>query len=144
MVAARHVLGYSHLVDWIVNRLGVQQFWYGREVGTGVDPFVVSCRLMDRFAALVKREGANALVVALPEQGVFFDAKAAAGQHQALTQVLGCAAKAGLATLDTLAAFEKENVGRDIDTYYGMMHFTERGNALAARAIAAALASSKE
>ena len=100
--------------------------------------------LMDRFAALVKREGANALVVALPEQGVFFDAKAAAGQHEALTEVLGCAAKAGLATLDTLAAFEKENVGRDIDTYYGMMHFTERGNAIAARAIAAALASSKE
>ena len=144
MTAARYVLGYSYLVDWIVNRLGVQQFWYGREVGTGVDPFIVSCRLMDRFAALVKCEGANALVVALPEQGVFFDAKAAAGQHEALTEVLGCAAKAGLPTLNTLAAFEKENAGRDIDTYYGMMHFTERGNATAARAIAAALASSRD
>lgn len=141
---ARHLLGYSHLVDRIVNRLGVQQFWYGREVSAGTDPFIVSCRLMDRFAALVKREHAKALVVALPEQGVFFDAKAAAGQHEALTQVLGCAAKAGLATLDTLAAFEKENVGRDIDAYYTMMHFTDRGGALAARSIAAALASDKE
>ncbi|SEN82284.1 GDSL-like Lipase/Acylhydrolase family [Rhodospirillales bacterium URHD0017] len=137
---ARRLLAYSHLVDWIVNRLGVAQSWYGREVGTGVDPFIVSCRLMDRFAALVKREGASALVVALPEQGVFFDAKAAAGQHEALTQVLGCATKAGLLTLDTLAAFEKEDVGRDIDSYYAMMHFTDRGNAIAARAIAAALA----
>jgi hypothetical protein len=43
-----------------------------------------------------------------------------------------------------LAAFEKENAGRDIDTYYAMMHFTDRGNALAARTIAAALASRKE
>jgi hypothetical protein len=83
-------------------------------------------------------------VVALPEQGVFFDAKAAAGQHEALTEVLGCAAKAGLPTLDTLAAFEKENVGRDIDTYYTMMHFTDRGGDIAARSIAAALAISKE
>jgi GDSL-like Lipase/Acylhydrolase family len=144
MMAARHILGYSHLFDRIVNRLGVQQFWYGREVGTGIDPFIVSCRLMDRFSALVKRERANALVVALPEQGVFFDAKGAAGQHEALTEVLGCAAKAGLPTLDTLAAFEKENVGRDIDTYYTMMHFTDRGGAIAARSIAAALATSKE
>jgi hypothetical protein len=140
MMTARHILGYSQLFDWIVNRLGVQQFWYGREVGTGVDPFIVSCRLMDRFAGLVKREGADALVVALPEQGVFFDAKAAAGQHEALTEVLGCAAKAGLPTLDTRAAFDKENVGRDIDTYYTKMHFTDRGGAIAARAIAAALA----
>lgn len=144
MMAARQILGYSHLFDLIVNRLGVQQFWYGREVGTGVDPFIVSCRLMDRFSALVKRERANALVVALPEQGVFFDAKAAAGQHEALTEVLGCAAKAGLPTLDTFAAFEKENVGRDIDAYYTMMHFTDRGGAIAARSIAAALATSKE
>jgi hypothetical protein len=144
MTAARHVLGYSLLFDRMVNRWGVQEFWYGREVGTGVDPFIVSCRLMDRFADLAKREGANALVVALPEQGVFFDAKAAAGQHEALAQVLGCAAKAGLATLDTRAAFEKENVGRDIDIYYTRMHFTDRGGAIAARAIAAALATGKE
>ena len=144
MTAARHLLGYSYLFDWIVNRLGVQQYWYGREVATGGDPFIVSCRLMDRFAALVKRERANALVVALPEQGVFFDAKAAAGQYGALTDLLGCAARAGLPTLNTWAAFEKENVGRDIDTYYAMTHFSDRGNAIVARSIAAALASIKE
>lgn len=144
MTAARHILGYSHLFDGIVNLVGLQQFWYGREVGTGVDPFVVSCRLMERLSSLVRREHANALVVALPEQGVFFDAKAAAGQHEALTKVLGCAAKAGLSTLDTFAAFEKENVGRDIGTYYTMTHFTDRGSAIAARSIAEALAASRE
>ncbi len=144
MTAARQVLGYSHLFNRMVAFLGVQQSWHGSEVGTGVDPFIVSCRLMDRLSALVKRERADALVVALPEQGVFFDVKAAAGQHQALTQVLGCAAKAGLPTLDTRAAFETENVGRDVDTYYAMMHFTDRGNAVAARSIAAALGRNKE
>lgn len=140
MAAARHILGYSRLVDRVVNRLGVQQTWYGREVGTGVDPFIVSCRLMERFAALVTREHADALVVALPEPNVFLDAKAAAGQHEALTTVLGCAARAGLPTLDTLAAFERENAGRDLSAFYAMMHFTDRGGAVAAQAIAAALA----
>jgi hypothetical protein len=140
LTTARHLLDYSHLVDRIVRGLGVQQSWYGREVGTGADPFVVSCRLMERFAALVKRERATALVVALPEQGVFLDAKAAAGQRQALNRMLGCAARAGLATLDTRAAFERENVGRDLSAYYALAHFTDRGNALAARAIAASLA----
>ena len=144
MTAARHVLGYSHLADRVASRLGVQQTWQGREAGTGADPLVVSCRLMERFAALARREGARALVVALPEQGVFLDARAAAGQREALTRVLGCAARAGLATLDTLAAFEKANAGRDLDAYYAMMHFTDRGNAVAARAIAEALAAGKE
>jgi hypothetical protein len=139
MTTAREIFGYSLLFDRIVTRLGLRPFWMGREKGTGVDPFVVSCRLMDRFAALAKREGAAALVVALPEEGVFFDARAAAGQHEALTRVLGCAARAGLATLDTSPAFAKEDVGRDIDAYYTMMHFTGRGAALAAREIAAAL-----
>jgi hypothetical protein len=140
MTAARHLLGYSHLFDRIVNRLGVQQYWYGREVAADGDPFIVSCRLMDRFATLLKREHANGLVVALPEQGVFFDAVAAAGQRGALADLLGCASRAGLATLNTWPAFEKANAGRDIDAYYAMTHFTDRGNAVIARAIAAALA----
>lgn len=142
--AARRLLGPSHLVDRIVHRLGVQRSWQGSEVGTGVDPFVVSCRLMARLAAVARRARADALVVALPEPRVFVDARAAAGQHEALTRVLGCAAEAGLATLDTRAAFDEANVGGDIDAYYSMMHLTDRGGALAARAIAAALAGGRD
>lgn len=144
MAWVRHMVGHSHLFDRIVTRLGLRPYWTGREIGTGVDPFIVSCRLMDRFAILAKREGARALVVALPEQGVFFDEKGAAGQREALTRVLGCAVRAGLATLDTTAAFRRENVGRDIDAYYTMMHFTGRGADLAAREIAAALGSATD
>jgi hypothetical protein len=144
MTWVRNLVGHSHLFDRIVTRLGLRPYWTGREIGTGADPFVVSCRLMDRFAALAKREGASALVVALPEQGVFFDAKAAAGQHEALTRVLGCATRAGLATLDTTPAFRRETVGREIDAYYTMMHFTGRGAALAAGEIAAALSGGRK
>jgi len=144
MTAARNILGYSQLFDWVVNRLGVQQIWYGREVGNGVDPNVVSCRLMERFAALVRREGAKALVVALPEQAIFTSPQAAVTQRKMQAAVLGCAAKAGLPTLDTFAAFDKEKVGSDLDTYYTQLHFTDRGAAIAARAIAAALAANNE
>lgn len=144
MAWLRNLLGHSHLFDRIVTRLGQRPYWTGREIGTGADPFVVSCRLMDRFAALANREGTRALVVALPEQGVFFDEKAAAGQREALTRILGCALQVGLATLDTSPAFRRENVGRDIDAYYTMMHFTGRGADLAAREIAAALRGAAE
>jgi hypothetical protein len=144
MAWVRHMLGHSHLFDRIVTRLGLRPYWTGREIGTGADPFVVSCRLMDRFAILARREGVRALVVALPEQGVFFDVKGAAGQREALSRVLGCAARAGLGTLDTTPAFAQENVGRDIDAYYTMMHFTGRGATLAAREVAAALGGSRK
>jgi lysophospholipase L1-like esterase len=144
MAWLRNLLGHSHLFDRIVTRLGLRAYWAGREIGTGADPFVVSCRLMDRLAALAKLEGVRALVVALPEQGVFFDEKAAAGQREALTLVLACAARAGLATLDTTPAFRRENVGRDIDAWYTMMHFTGRGADLAAREIAAVLSTGTE
>lgn len=140
----RNLLGHSHLFDRMMTRLGLRPYWTGREIGTGADPFVISCRLMDRFAALAKRGRARVLVVALPEQGVFFDANAAAGQQEALTRVLGCAARAGLATLDTTLAFRRADVGREIDAYYTMMHFTGRGADLAAREIAAALRGSAE
>ena len=140
LAAARGLLGHSHLADRIASRLGMRQSWRGSEAGTGADPFAVSCRLMERLSAVATREGADVLVVALPEQGVFLDARAAAGQRAALTEMLGCAARAGLATLDTRSAFETANAGRDLDAYYAMMHFTDRGNALVARAIAEALA----
>ena len=51
---------------------------------------------------------------------------------------LSALAAAGLATLDTSPAFAKANVGRDIEAYYTMMHFTGRGAALAAGEIARA------
>jgi hypothetical protein len=58
--------------------------------------------------------------------------------------VLGCATRAGLATLDTSPAFRRETVGREIDAYYTMMHFTGRGAALAAGEIAAALSGGRK
>ena len=49
-----------------------------------------------------------------------------------------------LATLDTYEGFVAAGVGRDIDAFFVDSHFNDRGNALAARLIAAALAADKE
>jgi hypothetical protein len=144
LVAARKTLGYSHLFDWVVNRLGLERVWYGREVSNGVDPDLVSCRLMERFAALVKREGAKALVVALPEQAIFTDPPIAVRQRKMQADALGCASRAGLPTLDTFEALAKVDVSHNIDTYYTMLHFTDRAAAIVARSIAEALAANGE
>ncbi len=140
LTAARDVLGYSHLLDVVMKRLGATELWYGDVVSTGVDENVVSCRLMERFAAVVRSQDVKALVVALPQYLGWSDPDGVAAEHQAVTAVLGCAAKAGLPTLDGFGPFEKEGVGRDTDAYYVDYHLTDRGNALAARSIAAALA----
>jgi hypothetical protein len=58
--------------------------------------------------------------------------------------VLGCAATAGLATLDTYEGFVAAGVGRDVDAFFVDSHVNDRANALAARLIAAALAADKD
>lgn len=144
MNLARSLFGYSHLVDWVMGRLGLQMWWYGWEVPTGADTAVVSCRLMERFAALVRRENVKALVVALPEQWMFTDAGIREKYAKDQAAVLSCAAKAGLPTIDTFGAFEKADAAHNIDTYYVQLHFTDRGAAIAAREIAAALKANGE
>jgi GDSL-like lipase/acylhydrolase family protein len=144
LAAARNVLGYSYLLDIVMTRLGATELWYGDTVSTGVDAGVVSCRLMDRFAAVARRYNIKALVVALPQYPGWSDPVGAAAEHDLVSGVLGCASKAGLPTLDGLQPFQKEGVGHDPDAYYVQYHFTARGNELAARSIAAILATNNE
>lgn len=142
--AARDVLGYSRLLDDVMTRLGATELWYGDVVRTGADGTVVSCRLMDRFAAQVRHQSVKALVVALPQYLGWSDPANLAFERRMVTALLGCASRAGLPTLDAFAPFEREGVGRDLDAYYVQYHLTARGNALAARLIAAALAANGE
>ncbi len=141
---ARDVLGYSRLMDFIMTRLGATELWYGEVVSTGADANIVACRLMDRLAVLVRSEGIRALVIALPQYPGWLDSTEAAVERDAVTRVLSCAAKAGLPTLDSFAPFESEGVARNVESYYVQFHLTARGNALAARSIAAALAANHE
>ncbi|SKA16122.1 GDSL-like Lipase/Acylhydrolase family protein [Enhydrobacter aerosaccus] len=144
LTAARDVLGYSRLLDFVMRRLGAVELWYGDVVWTGADPAVISCRLMDRFADLVRRQDVKALVVSLPQSLGWSDPAGGAAEHAAVAAVLGCATKAGLPTLDTFGPFEKEGVGRAPDSYYANYHLNVRGNALAARLIADALKTGDE
>ena len=139
--AARGILGHSFLLDYFMRRLGAHELWYGDMIWTGMDEELIACRLMQRFAALVRRHAATALVVGLPEYDGRIDPLADAVLHRRVTAVLACAARAGLATLDTYEGFARAGVSSDIDGFYRVLHLSERGNALAARLIAAALKS---
>jgi hypothetical protein len=141
---ARDILGYSRLLDFVMNRLGATGLWYGSAVSTGADENVVSCRLMSRFAALARSPGFKALVVGLPQYVAWLDPAGAAAEHKALAAVLDCAARAGLPTLDDFGPFEKAGVARDVEAYYAHFHLTDLGNALAARSIAAVLTANAE
>ncbi|MBS0517569.1 MAG: hypothetical protein JSR90_02695 [Proteobacteria bacterium] len=139
LVRARDILGYSRLLDVVMTRLDALELWYGDVVRTGADPALVSCQLMERLGALLRREHVEGLVVALPESLGWSDPVGGAGGHAAVSAVLSCAARAGLRTLDTFAAFEKAGARRDPDSLYANYHLNERGNALTARLIAEAL-----
>ena len=135
----RRVLGHSYLLHMIMGRLGAHEFWRGDTVHTGEDSDLISCRLMARFARLVQRERVEALVVAFPRYEDWAWPKDGATQHRRVAAVLDCARTAGLRTLNTYAAFEKEGVAQDLESFFVYWHFTDRANALAARLIAPAL-----
>ena len=139
---ARRVLGYSYLLDFAMRRLGATDLWYGNTLKTGFDADLLSCRLMQRFADLIQRQKARALVVALPEYQSWTDSGVGASQRKRLTDVLACASRAGLATLDAHDGFVASGVDKDPDAFYAIWHFNDRGNAVAAKLIAAALAAS--
>ena len=136
----KSVLGRSLLVGAVLRRLGAADFLYGDATWTGAESGLVSCRLMGRFARLVRKQGARALVVGLPEHNGETDPAGEAIMYRRVAAALSCAAKVGLATLDTYAGFEKAGAKNDLESFYKLRHFTARGNALAARLIADALA----
>ena len=136
----RRVLGYSYLLDFVMRRLGATDLWYGNTLETGFDPDLVSCRLMQRFAVLIRSQKAKAMVVALPEYQSWNDPLVESQHRKRLTDALLCASRVGLATLDARDGFIAAGVGKDPDAYYINWHFNDRGNAVAARLIASALA----
>lgn len=141
--AVRGVLGYSYLLDTMMVRLGAYELWYGGYARTDQDEALVSCRLMQRFAETVRREAVRALVVAFERYEDWVDRAGAELQHRHIAEVLACADKAGLATLDTLDAFYAAGVDKNLDAYYNVWHFNDRANALAARLIAARLSGTR-
>lgn len=135
----RRILGHSSLLDFVMRRLGAFQLWYGADRDAGVDPMLVSCRLMGRFAVLLRQAGAQGLVVALPQHDEWTRPKQGARDRARALEVLACAERAGLNTLDAFEGFVRAGVAAHPDDFYVDWHFNDRGNALADRLIAQAL-----
>ncbi|WP_296334969.1 SGNH/GDSL hydrolase family protein [Reyranella sp.] len=136
---ARRILGYSYLLDFIMRQLGGYDLWYGDSIKTDVDTNLLSCRLMQRFAALAKREEAQGVVVAFRNDLTGVDTREAARLRWRITAVLACARDAGLTALDTHDGFAAAGADRESGAFYFDRHFTARGNALAAKLIASTL-----
>ena len=140
MRGGRRVLGHSYLLDFTMRKLGLDEFWYNRHEASGADPTLVSCRLMHRFADLLRVQGLPGLVVSLPTYTDWkFPARGTEDEKQ-VEKVLQCARDAGLKTTDVYQGLAGGVVAKDPDAYYGdMFHFNAAGQALATKLIAAGL-----
>ena len=137
---ARRILGHSYLLHFVMNRLGAYETWHGDTLETGEDGDLLSCRLMDRFAALARREKVEALVVGFPRYEDWAWPRKGEEQRKRVAAVLACAGRAGLPVLDTYGDFARAGVADDPEAFFVEWHFNERSNALAARLIASGLA----
>ncbi len=132
------ILGYSRLFDVILRRLDLLHDWYGDHKrvaapGTGER---LSCLLTARLAELQKQSGARIIVVAEYDPVVWDDAAFAAEQRRMTRGLLDCAARNGLATIDSFDAMAATGAPRKL---YVTWHLNEPGNRLIAELVAKAL-----
>jgi hypothetical protein len=145
----QRTLGYSYLVEFTVERLGLQYGWFGDHIrihpeGTGER---IACLLTGRLADLQRRSGAAVLVVAQYDPYVWQNADFAAEQRRMSHGLLDCARKNGLGILDTydaVAAWTAKGTGKGTSKggprgLYGLWHMNDQGNRLTADLIDAAL-----
>jgi hypothetical protein len=134
----RRVLGHSFLVDEVMRRLEMLDYWYaGVEVEHRVhrDGETVACLLMRRLAALPTRT----VLVAQYTPGAWQDEAERREQRRLVAHVAACARDARLDVLDTFDAVER-TVARDgVEPFYINWHMNDAGNALTAKLIAAHL-----
>jgi len=133
----QRLLGRSYLVDFVLRRLDLLYDWFGDHIrvhpaGTGER---IACALTGRLAALQKQSGAKVLLVALYDPVVWQDPKFAAEQRRQTQALLACAARQGLATLDSFEALQKAGAG----ALYKQWHMNATGNQVVADLIAGAL-----
>jgi lysophospholipase L1-like esterase len=133
----QRLLGRSYLFDFVLRRLDLLYDWFGDHIrvhpaGTGER---LACALTERLAALQKSSGAKVLVVALYDPVVWQDPAFAAEQRRQTQALLACAARQGLATLDSFEALQKAGAG----ALYRQWHMNAKGNQLVADLVAQAL-----
>jgi hypothetical protein len=134
----QRVLGYSYLVDFVLRRLDLLHDWFGDHIRVhdSGDGERIACLLTGRLAELRRISGARVLLLAQYDPVVWQDATFAAEQRRLTDGVLRCGRQAGLEVLDTFDALAKSPDPRKL---YGLWHMNDRGNALIAASVAAAL-----
>ncbi|WP_147156898.1 SGNH/GDSL hydrolase family protein [Reyranella soli] len=131
----QRTLGYSHLFDFILRRLDLLHDWYGdhkRVLAPGTGEYL-SCLLAARLAELQKQSGAKVIVMAEYDPVVWDDPAFAATQRRMTKGLLDCAAKNGLATIDSFDALAATGAPRKL---YVTWHMNEPGNRLIAGLVA--------
>ena len=137
----QRTLGYSFLFEFTLRHLGLLHDWFGdhRRAGPAGSGEAIACRLSERLAELQKKSGARVLVVAQYDPVVWQDRAFAAEQRRMTAGLLGCARKAGLATLDSFDAVAAGGGQDGPRGLYGLWHMNDKGNRLIADAVAATL-----
>jgi len=132
----RAILGYSYLADWSARRLRLSARWYAGSFPAArinTDGPLVACLLMSRLKALEVRAGIKTLVVAQYEDPFSEE------ERRVTANLLECAQKADLATLDTrerLLAAYRETPSKFNKRYFGEGgHMSAAGNLLVAQLI---------
>ena len=131
----QRVLGYSYLVEFVLRRLDLLHDWYGdhQRVAAAGAGERLSCLLAARLAELQKQSGARVIVLAEYDPVVWDDPAFAAEQRRLTGGLLDCAAKAGLATIDSFDALAATVAPRKL---YVTWHMNEPGNRLIAALVA--------
>jgi lysophospholipase L1-like esterase len=135
---AQKTLGYSYLFDFIMRRLGLMEDWFGDHIrvhpaGTGEK---IACLLTDRLRDVQQASGVPLLLVAQYDPYVFKTPAFGEEQRRITGRLLDCARARGLKVLDTFDAIAKSDAPLGL---YGQWHMNDKGNALIAQLIAAAL-----
>lgn len=137
--AAQWLLGYSYAFDLLLRPLDLLHDWYGdhkRALPAGSGP-TIACRLATRLAALQEKSGAPVIVLAEYDPVVWDSPTFAAEQRRLTGDLLGCASRAGLQTIDSFDALAANGAPRKL---YVTWHMNEAGNRLVAGLVAARLA----
>jgi hypothetical protein len=131
----RRVLGYSFLVDVVMRRLDMLDYWYAGvtlEHRAHRDGETVACLLMQRLAALPART----ILVAQYTPGAWQNEADRRAQRRLVAHVAGCARAARIDVLDTFDAVERAVAKDGAQPYYINWHMNDAGNALTAKLIA--------
>ncbi len=133
----QRLFGRSLLVDFVLQRLGWQYEWTidHERVMSAREGEQLLCPLMRHVASL----HLPTLVVAEYDSYVWRDPAYAPVVRAVSDKVLGCAAAAGLATLDMFGPMEAAVKQRGVEALYRVAHPGPEGTRIAAEAIAAEL-----